>query len=201
MEEIVAVLKPFQKPDMLAEDRTNRQIDADLAMRMMKASKGFRGGLIESAAASDAISADVNTELAEKEEVVQEVLEAEAGFTTVAIMNEIKYVSKFKIHAAEIMLNVLVKIHREVVIAIMRSQTKVYFRCVVVKIKYSYFNSFTSLAADNCAYFSHLSTSQEPTDSHAVQAQHLDAKPQENSQLAAHLQAPAVTGPSRPVLP
>ena len=125
--EVVAV-EHFKIPDLLEEDRKNREVDTDLAFKMIKHSQKYKSQMKHFVRDSDIIAADVDTELKERDDMVDEVLDTEAGVTSTAIANELEYAGNFRVHAANIMMNTLLKIHLEVIKRILKSQAKIYFR-------------------------------------------------------------------------
>ncbi len=58
------------------------------------------------------------------------ILKAEEDITAGAVQNELKYVSEFKIHAADNLVTVLAKVNRDVQLQMLKAETKKYFRAL-----------------------------------------------------------------------
>ncbi len=128
--DLEAGIAPFVPPNFLDWDRQDREIEMKQAELMLKISKKVR-----EQAHKMSTTADKESEIFEKGEAlldmsVAAVFEQENSDSKKAIANEMEYVSKFKIHAADVLITVLGKIYKEVQAFLLKSETKRYFRAI-----------------------------------------------------------------------
>ena len=119
---------PFDVPNFLEWDRADRQIETEQAECMVIVSRDVRLKVI-----AITETAQVESQIYDATEVmlnrtVDEVLVSEDNITQAAVEAEMIYISAFKRHAADNLLNVLVKVQREVELLLLKEETKKYFR-------------------------------------------------------------------------
>jgi hypothetical protein len=118
----------YQPPDLLAWDRKDREEEQDIVEKMLNLGIKMRADAEDCAKTSDNSTAELYHSIKKSNEMTQEIMCLESDITSAAIVNQSKYTMKFKIHAAENLVNRLVKIHREVVSLLMRQETRKYFK-------------------------------------------------------------------------
>jgi len=123
-------LAVFETPNFLDWDRQDREVELQQSELMLKISKEVKAKALELSKI-----ADRETEIFEKQEmqvdnIVTQVFQAEDKDSNKAIGLEMEYVDKFKIHAADNLVNVMHKIYKEVQVFLLKSETKKYFRAL-----------------------------------------------------------------------
>lgn len=161
-------------PDLLERDRRCREVDAALAVKMLKLSNILRNRSLQGAEKAEASSHALERDLEERKMLATGacasaspalcdsiscshlsnpikvfpaghpysrferscfiflcaagVMDMESAVTTKAEDVEFKYAEEFKIHAARILVDVMHKIHKEVIVALMKADLKRYFK-------------------------------------------------------------------------
>lgn len=80
--------------------------------------------------AADEVTATAQAHKAKEADLLSVILRNEDKATTTAVDNEFKYVSSFKVHAADNLIGVLAKVYREVTLKMIKSETRRYFRAL-----------------------------------------------------------------------
>jgi hypothetical protein len=113
---------------LLLWDRQDREVSYVLAEKMIVLSRQMKEQASLSAT-QFAISASTN-EINDKRtgQIIDEVMDVESQITTVAVQMELEYVSEFKIHAAEALLDILAKIYGQVLYSLLLMEQRKYFR-------------------------------------------------------------------------
>ena len=134
VEDTVVVAKqpddPFQLPNILDWDREDRNADQKLSDNLMAYSRSVRQRSLEASIESDMVSQSLNSAVAARDAMVEEVMEGEGKATEEAIDAEVAYSRTFKLDAARIMLDVLYKIRIAVLDNLLKVEMKKYFKYV-----------------------------------------------------------------------
>lgn len=118
----------YSPPNLLQKDREARVVEERLAKEMLAFSRTIKGQLEAATSEADVGSSEISSTNKKKATAVDEILSMESSITAAAIAKQEEYVSQFKVHAAEILLNVLAKVYVEVQISLVKEETKIYFR-------------------------------------------------------------------------
>lgn len=118
----------YRRPDLLQWDRQDRDQDLKLAEEMMQICHVYRQEASLMAVEADAQALEFKKERAEKVRILRDIFSSEDRITDDALALEMDYVDKFKIHAAQILVNVIYKIYLEVQTALSKEEAKKYFR-------------------------------------------------------------------------
>jgi len=120
--------KKFTPPDLLAIDRSDREIEHRQAQEMVTFSKMTRETTQELVQTAEAITANFREKLGRAHDMVLEVLDAESAVTARALEKQEAYMAQFKVHAADALIKALLKVYLEVQMSLMKEESKVYFR-------------------------------------------------------------------------
>lgn len=122
--------KNYKKPDILSWDQADRTLEMEQAESMMALCRHYKEESSKACIEADLVTKEANSVKTREKVMLDEIIQEEDVSTKIAIKNENKYASEFKIHAADNMLIVLVRIYKEVVVQIMKAEAKKYFRYV-----------------------------------------------------------------------
>ena len=128
--DLEAGIEPFKPPNFLEWDRKEREEEFRAAEEMLVISKKVRARAFDLSGKADIASAMFDADESSLNVTVDKVFKEEEEESQVAIKNELEYIDKFKIHAADNLLTVLARIYREVQVLLMKAETKRYFRAL-----------------------------------------------------------------------
>lgn len=123
-------------PDILSWDQADRGLEKGHAEAMMNLCLHYKSAASKACDEADRVTQESNAMKTLEKGLLDEIIKEEDVATAVAIKNENKYASDFKIHAADNMLIVLVRIYKEVVLQIMKAEAKKYFRYSITLLSY-----------------------------------------------------------------
>lgn len=122
--------KQWKPPNLLEWDDTDRETELNLMKRMMDLCDKMHSLASVSVVDADKVSASLVKFEGKRDALVEHVLKLEDDITESAVKAEEEYVSKFKLHAAGILVDVLAKVHGEVVSLLVKLESKKYFRAL-----------------------------------------------------------------------
>ena len=120
----------YHPPNFLQWDREDRDTSSELIDKMTSLSNQFRVKAINISETADIMTAVINERQSMKEQLLQTMFGQDDSQTEVAIDNELVYISNYKIHALNILVNILLKIFNEIQIKLENSELKKYFRMI-----------------------------------------------------------------------
>ena len=118
-------------PSMLVWDREDRETDLTLVQKLITYSNTIRQASLQSSFESKLVTEALQDAVVKRDAMVEEVMAVEGSFTQDAIDAEIAYSRTFKVDAARIMLDILVKIRSQVLDSMLKVQMKKFFRSVL----------------------------------------------------------------------
>ena len=121
---------PWKPPNLLLWDDADREKELNLMQRMMELCDKMHSLASVSVVDADVVSAKLVKSETKRDALVAHVLKLEEEITDNAVLAEEQYVSKFKLHAAGILLDALVKVHGEVIALLIKLEYKKYFRAL-----------------------------------------------------------------------
>lgn len=116
--------------NILNWDREERDNELRLAKKMLGHGELMVAMTQQSVNSSEVISRSMNDLFNAKEAMIQEVLETEQLVTGAAVERELDYGSNFKVEAAKLLVDALVKVQQEVKITMVKAEMKKYFRAL-----------------------------------------------------------------------
>ena len=111
-------------------DNEDREKELNLMKRMMELCDKMHSLASVYVVEADTVSAKLVKSETKRDAIVANVLKLEDDITDNAVIAEEQYVSKFKLHAAGILLDALVKVHGEVIALLIKLEYKKYFRAL-----------------------------------------------------------------------
>eukprot|EP01033_Poteriospumella_lacustris_P015028 gene15028-10748_t len=123
-------LHGYVPPNLLELDRRDRLRELQLMRDMLRFGERLRGETTRDVAASDARHAAFERHNALIGDMVGEVLEQEGAVTEAAVQRQLDYAAHFKEHAADLLLSTLAKVREEVLTALLKAESKIYFRAL-----------------------------------------------------------------------
>jgi hypothetical protein len=127
--------KKYQPPNLLEIDRKDRDLEHKQAEEMVAFSRSVHAKTADLVKTSDEITEGFREKMNKTEDMVEEVLATEGAVTTRAAEKQEAYMREFKVHAANSLVNVLLKVYLQVQMSLMKEESKVYFRYVLFTFK------------------------------------------------------------------
>lgn len=118
----------YTPPNLLEWDREHREKEEKIAEEMLKVSRKIRESTAEHLLHINTVTAEAGDNSTKRIEMTKLVMAEEAACTDVAIAQQAAYVSEFRKHAADNMVTVLAKIYHEVLMALAKKESRIYFR-------------------------------------------------------------------------